>query len=145
MRSQQENKPAEVFIIDLFNLAEHCNFGVLREELIRDRIVVGIRDKTLLERLQLEAELTLEKVVNFVRQKETVRKQQGFLRTEGRQSIDFVGKFPRKIKKGKLVSDLKGESQSQRNKSNEKCSRCLGPMHPQKSCPANYSKCHKCR
>ena len=41
-----------MFITDLFNLAEHCNFGVLREELIRDRIVVGIRDKALSEKLQ---------------------------------------------------------------------------------------------
>ena len=98
LRSQQQNQPAEVFITDLFNLAEHCNFGVLREVLIHDRIVVGIRDKTLSERLQLEAELTLEKAVNFVRQKETVRKQQGFLGTEGRQSIDFVGMFPKKDK-----------------------------------------------
>jgi hypothetical protein len=60
-----------VFITDLFNLAEHCNFGVLREEFIRDRIVVGIRDKALSEKLQLEADLILEKAVNFVRQKET--------------------------------------------------------------------------
>lgn len=144
LRSQQENEAVDVFITDLFNLAEHCNFGVLREELIRDRIVVGIRDKALSEKLQLEAELTLEKAVNCVRQKETVRKQQGFLRADGRQSIDFVGRFPRKKKNDKAVSGEKGKSQSQRNKGNEKCSRCLGPMHPQKSCPANDSKCHKC-
>ncbi|CAB3997437.1 Hypothetical predicted protein, partial [Paramuricea clavata] len=44
LRSQQEGETVDVFITDLFNLAEHCNFGVLREELIRDRIVVGIRE-----------------------------------------------------------------------------------------------------
>ena len=102
LRNQQQNESAEVFITDLFNLAEHCNFGVLREELIRDRIVVGIRDKSLSERLQLEAELTLEKAVNFVRQKETVRKQKGFLGAEGRQSIDFVGKFSKKDKEREI-------------------------------------------
>ena len=80
LRSQQEGETVDVFITNLFNLAEHCNFGVLREELIRDRIVVGIRDKAMSEKLQLEADLTLEKAVNFARQKENVRKQQGFLR-----------------------------------------------------------------
>ena len=45
LRSQQESEPVETFITDLFSLAEHCKFGTLREELIRDRIVVGIRDK----------------------------------------------------------------------------------------------------
>lgn len=37
-------------------LAENYNFGVLKEELILDRIVVGIRDKLLSERMLLEAD-----------------------------------------------------------------------------------------
>ena len=90
LRSQQENETVDVFITDVFNLAEHCNFGVLREELIRDRIVVGIRAKALSEKLQLEADLTLEKAMNFARQKETVRKQQLVLRGDGKQQIDAV-------------------------------------------------------
>ena len=65
LRSQLEGETVDVFITDLFNLAEHCNFCVLREELIRDRIIVGIRDKALSEKLQLEADLTLEKSVSF--------------------------------------------------------------------------------
>ena len=65
LRSQQENEAVDMFVTDLHNLAEHCNFGVLREELIRDRIVVGIRDKALSEKLKLEANLTLEKAMNF--------------------------------------------------------------------------------
>ena len=64
------------FITDLYSLAEHCNFGTLHDELIHDRIVVGIRDKALSEKLQLKAELTLERAINRVRQKEALRKQQ---------------------------------------------------------------------
>ena len=90
LRSQQENETVDVFITDLFNLAEHCNFGVLREELIRDRIVVGIRDK-LSEKLQLEADLTLDKAVSVAGQKEKVRKQQSILRGDGKQCVDAVG------------------------------------------------------
>lgn len=90
LRSQQENETVDVFITDLLNLAEHCNFGVLREELIRDRIVVGIRDKSLSEKLQLEANLTLDKAVNVARQKETVRKQQSILRGDGKECVDAV-------------------------------------------------------
>jgi hypothetical protein len=144
LRSQQERETVDVFTTDLFNLAEHCNFGVLREELIRDRIVVGIRDKALSEKLQLEADLTLEKAVNFARQKENVRKQQGFLRGDGKQQIDYVtvGKFA-KIRKNEK-SNFKEQDKGQRHKGNGKCSRCLGPMHPKKSCPANDPKCHNC-
>ena len=79
MRVQTEGESVDNFITDLYTLAEFCDFSDLRDELIRDRIVLGIRDKALSERLQLEADLTLEKAVNLVRQKEVVRKQQSLI------------------------------------------------------------------
>ena len=140
LRSQQENEPVEAFITDLFNLAEHCNFGSLREELIRDRIVVGIRDKNLSEKLQLESDLTLEKAVNLVRQRETVRKQE-FLNAE-EKSIGYVKKM-----KGKPVrpesQKTKQDDQGKHSHSG-KCGRCLGPKHAVKDCPAKESDCRKC-
>ena len=49
------------------------------DQLIRDRIVVGIRDKKLserrAERLQMDPDLTLEKTVSSVRQSEAVKQQ----------------------------------------------------------------------
>ena len=44
--------------------------------MLRDRIVVGIRDAGLSERLQLDPDLTLEKAKKVVRQKEAVKEQQ---------------------------------------------------------------------
>ena len=46
-RSQGETETAEQFITSLYSLAADCEFGVLKEQLIRDRIVVGIRDSSL--------------------------------------------------------------------------------------------------
>ena len=43
------------------------------EQLLRNRIVVGIRDVALSERLQLDADLTLDKVKREMRQKEAVK------------------------------------------------------------------------
>ena len=40
----------------------------MKDELIRDRLVVGIRDSALSEQLQLESELTLDKAKQFIRQ-----------------------------------------------------------------------------
>ena len=48
----------------------------MKEELIRDRLVVGIRNATLSERLQLDTDLTLEKVKKSVHQKEAIHKLQ---------------------------------------------------------------------
>ena len=44
--------------------------------MIRDRIVVGLRDAHLSEKLQLEADLTLDKAVTQARQAEAVKQQQ---------------------------------------------------------------------
>ena len=45
----------------------------MKEEMIHDRLVIGIRDA---EKLQLNDDLTLEKVKRCVRQSEAVREQQ---------------------------------------------------------------------
>jgi len=44
-RIQEEGEPADNFIIALYGLVEHCNNGNLQNEMIRDRIVVGIHDR----------------------------------------------------------------------------------------------------
>ena len=53
---------------------------MLYDEMIRDRIVVDIRDAKLSEKLQLDAELTLSKAVTQVRQAEAVKLQQPLVR-----------------------------------------------------------------
>lgn len=59
----------------MHTLAEHYEFGNLRDKLKRDRIVVGIRGAKLSESLQLYAELTLEKAMTRVRQSAAVKEQ----------------------------------------------------------------------
>ncbi len=55
MRRQES---VDTFITALYALAEHCTYSALHDEMIRDRIVVGIRNRALSEKLQLNAELT---------------------------------------------------------------------------------------
>ena len=44
---QEEGEPVESFITALYSLAEHCGYGNLHDEMIRDGIVVGIRNNSL--------------------------------------------------------------------------------------------------
>ena len=83
MRKQEEGESVDAFVTDLYVLAEHCSYGALHDEMIRDRLVVGLRSARLSEKLQLDAELTLEKAITLVRQSEEVRLQQAVLRGEG--------------------------------------------------------------
>ena len=55
-------------------LAEHCKYGCLREKMIRDRIVVGIGDAKLSEKLQLNPKLDLATAIVQGRQHEDVKK-----------------------------------------------------------------------
>ena len=41
-RTQQPDEPVDSFITDLHGLAEFCEYGALHDQLIRDKIVVGI-------------------------------------------------------------------------------------------------------
>ena len=79
-RRQEEGEPVESFITALYSLAEHCSYGNLHDEMIRDRIVVGIRNSTLSEKLQLDPRLTLDSAITQVRQSEAVTQQQPLLR-----------------------------------------------------------------
>ena len=143
MRSQKEGEPVDSFITDLYALAEFCNFGNLREELIRDSLVVGILDKQLSEKLQLDVDLTLEKAIIQARQKETIRKQQTVLRTDSEVKVDYLKSKQRGPNKYRGAPKDKGKK-SVTVPPQKKCDRCLGNNHARKDCPAKDTICHAC-
>ena len=75
-RNQLEGKSAEQYITALYGLIGNCEYGPLKEELLRDRMVVGIRDTALWQKLQADAGLTLERAKTAIRQKEAITEQQ---------------------------------------------------------------------
>ena len=44
VRVQKEGEPVKNFIIDLHCLAKHCEFGAQKDQLIRDCIVIGLKN-----------------------------------------------------------------------------------------------------
>ena len=65
-RSQEEGESVDSCITSLYCLAEHCEYGTLKEEMIRDRIVVGIIDTSLSLKLQMDGALTVKKLSTWV-------------------------------------------------------------------------------
>ena len=61
MRTQEEGGLVDSFITLLYRLAEHCNYRDLHDEMMQDRIVVGVRDSNLSQNLQNDPKLTLNK------------------------------------------------------------------------------------
>ena len=61
-----------VFIRAVHKLAKTCEYGDLREELIKDRIIVGMRDHRLSMKLMINEKLTLDEFIIMVNQEEEV-------------------------------------------------------------------------
>ena len=88
--SQQEGEMADEFIMELYKLIEDCNYGGLQDEMIRDRLVVGIRYQTLLEKMQLDPDLNLEKAKKMAGQQEAICDQSHKLKKEEGAIVDAV-------------------------------------------------------
>ena len=63
----QNGRTLDAFLLDLRNKAKTCEFGTLQDSLIKDRIVCGIDDKSIRERLLRDSDLTLEKAIDIVK------------------------------------------------------------------------------
>ncbi|UYV69447.1 K02A2.6-like [Cordylochernes scorpioides] len=140
-RIQEDREPVDEFITSLYKLADSCEFEGLHEQLIRDRIVVGVRDKALSERMQLDSELTLEKAVKMVRQQEAVRQQQVDLqRPSTSQKVNQV-KF-----NSKNFSPKQQQQPSRKKEKSAKtrirCPECGGFTHREgQACRAEGQRC----
>ena len=101
VRIQDENEAVEDFITDLHCLAKYWEFGVLKDQLIRDCIVVGLKNKKLFEKLQLDPELTLEKDMAQAGQNEEIKKQ---------PSIIHGNKYTRSYEHNNIITSLRIEN-----------------------------------
>lgn len=72
-RCQKPGEPIEQFIQDLYRILDDCEYGALKDHLIRDRIVAGVLDDTLSDRFQSKADLTLAEAVQQAETREQDR------------------------------------------------------------------------
>ena len=72
-QKQELGESVDDFITDLHYLARCYNYEILHEEMIHDRIVVGIHDNELSQKMQLEPDLTLKQVDILVSKNQALR------------------------------------------------------------------------
>lgn len=138
MRKQRKGESSDSFITDLYTLVEYCDYRALREEMIRDRLVVGLLDAGLSEKLQLDADLTLEKAITKIRNAEAVKSQQSIVRGEEEEGSSVpVGAI-------KARNPTMRSAVSYPNPDGAPCSWCGFAVHDRKRCPAKDATCRKC-
>ena len=142
-RYQLDGEMADQFITSLYSLAVRCT----KNEMIRDRLVVGIRNVVLSEKLQLHEELMLEKAKKAIRQQEAVHEHQDVLISDrlGNPQI-AVDSIQQAKKSRKPTRAKKSEGGSSVPASGTKqCTHCGKASHMRNKCPARDAICHKCQ
>ncbi|GFO40350.1 transposon ty3-i Gag-Pol polyprotein [Plakobranchus ocellatus] len=131
-RVQKPDETVDQFVVDLRQMAKTCQFGVLEEDMVRDRIVVGIYSKTMKERLLRESDLTFKIALDLCRAAEQSKSGLAVMDEKvGAAAVDA-------LRKQKLDKSFKNKKAS-----NEKCKKCL-LSHPPRKCPAFGKKCLGC-
>ena len=150
---EKKRRNREAFIRNLFELAEHCDFGTQRDEQIRDRIVIGQRDeqirdrivigildKSLSQKLQMKSDLNLDTAIQMARQSELVKFQ-----VAGQSDAKHLGEVHQK--KGKPHSarrPVRNMSDKKNSLPVQQCLRCNLVHKQDEVCPARGKRCSKC-
>ena len=156
-RCQREGESISVYVAELRKLAEHCEYGTTLSDMLRDRIVCGISDRTVQRRLLQQHDLTFDKALEIALASEAADKDSKRLNLSSASDKDNqISKVkdvpppsppPRKgdhnPKCGKPSRSGKRQPAAG-TKSKQDCSRC-GGEHGQANCPYKKYECNYCK
>lgn len=138
-RKQNANESIDAYITVLYSMAEKCKYGELKEELLRDRIVVGMLDVKASEFMQLKADLTLEKAIEIAKQCERQTIENKVIRNNESSPINFVS-----VNGNKKPDYNRQQFNSPQGNFSKICYFCAKPFHNRDICPARNANCLKC-
>ena len=133
--NQEERESVDQYLYRLRKLASTCNYGAICDEMLRDRLVIGIADHAVRRRLLREKDLSLNTALDIIRASERASMQ---LKKIGGEDTP-VHAIDRKQKK---TYTKKADNESAKTYD---CKYC-GSNHKKRQCPAfgkESNKCHK--
>ena len=132
-RIRRPGETVATYLSELRALSVSCNFGPVLDDMLRDRLVCGINDDQMQERLLSEPKLTLEKAtkiahsvesaVQNVRQLQSVQPMQ-----ESREGVHKVGSSPLHTREKSAIT----------------CYPCGKTGHQSARCRHKGAKCYSC-
>lgn len=122
---QEEFEPIDQYILRLRKLVSTCNYGGVASEMIRDKIVFGIRNDALRHKLLTRADLTLAIAISECQLAEATAQQVHDMKHEDTRND--------------VVNKVRGNQYS-------KCSHCGGSHERDRNkCPAFGKSCNVCK
>ena len=125
---QQNHESIDEYVNKLRGLSETCEFGTLRDSLIKDRIVLGTKNKQVQVTLLNQKDLTLDKALSLCRNSELT--EQHLIRINDASTVRAVQKSIHKKEKERKLDQIS-------------CEYC-GLKHAKRKCPAYGKTCRKC-
>ena len=151
-RRQGENEAVATYVAELRKIAEFCDYGPVLADMLRDRLVCGIANKTVQRRLLQEPALSFEKALDLALSAEAAEKDSRRL-TGGADDkdlpapVEHVKDRPTPRNKGNRYRRANPPQQPQQqgshNSGKPDCYRC-GSQHKQQDCPFKHYECHHC-
>ena len=136
-RKQRQNEPIDVYIVELKTLIRSCNYGHLEDSLMRDALVMGIKNNRVRESLLKENELSLDKCINILRATERA-KQHAIV-------IDDINQAGNNSQEQYEMMDINKMEKQRMERTSKHCKYC-GFNHnwDRAKCPANGKSCNAC-
>ncbi|PIK38272.1 GagPol [Apostichopus japonicus] len=142
---REPGESVERYITEIKLLSQTCNFDSLQDSLIRDRIVVGIKDMNLRERLLRIPDLNLEKCIGTCRASELSKERMKVM--DSSDSVHAVkGNDSQNKKDMTKTRQTKGKGQSSKSRGQStNCKYCgYGHKPGRDNCPAYGKECRAC-
>ena len=143
---QLPNETVDSYINNLRYLASTCEFGALTDELIRDHLIIGVKDSSLKERLLREQNLTLDKALKLCKACEIASEQLKSMskKVEELNLLSISKPRGEKGAKGRKARPPAKHKTPRVNEKSKKCNFCsLAKKHAKrKDCAAYGQECH---
>jgi len=149
-RTQQKEENIDQYVAALRTLAKTCNFGeALLDSLIRDRIVIGIKDDATRKLLLQERNLTLKTAIDLCRATEAATSQMKAMHTASEETVNKITPSRHKVKYRSSNPPSSSRPHSRPQSSVPMLDNCkfCGRSHLKKKeeCPAWGQTCNKCK
>lgn len=133
-RNQSKDEPFDHFLSDVKKLIQSCEYDSQEDSILIDRIVLGINDVSVQEKLLNIQNLKLDRAIEICRTSEVTKKQLSAVRSTDamNQSVDEL-----QLRRTRRVEA------KQEKLSKSRCQKCNG-LHGYGKCPAFGKKCFKC-
>ena len=138
-RIQVVGESLDHYITVVMKPADLCTYGNLRDELIRDRLVSGIRDDRTREKLLNRKDINLARTIELLKSSEATQRQALDMATIGHKTSSLVQVV-------RTNPQHKRATQGNRmGKGHKPCKYC-GKRHEffREACPAADKVCYKC-